>query len=85
MRRTTGIEAPTGYLFQCKNDAALFAVSLQSNAGNIPPSTAWYGGWRLHSEFALGLDEPAPAEIDMNPVLRGVRTVGYYVWRNGLA
>jgi hypothetical protein len=84
MRTTGTLGAPTAYLFQCRNDSALFAVSLERNAGNIPFGTAWYGGWRLRSEFALDLDGRAPADIDPTPVLRGVRSVGYYIWRNGL-
>jgi len=83
MWTTDTLGAPTAYLFQCRNVAALFAISLERNAGNIPFGTAWYGGWRLRSEFALELDGRAPADIDPKPVLRAVRSVGYYIWRNG--
>jgi hypothetical protein len=85
MPRLDAIEAPTAYLFQCRNDSALFAVSLDRDAGNIPVSTAWYGGWRLRRELALGCDGPASTDIDPEPILRGLRNAGYYIWRNGLA
>jgi hypothetical protein len=84
MRRDNTIEAPTACLFQCRNDAGLFAVSLQRSAGNTPLSTTWYAGWRLRGEFMLGLDELTPTATDPKPILRGVRSVGYYIWRNGL-
>jgi hypothetical protein len=84
MPTTDILEAPRAYLFQCKNDSGLFAVSLERNADNIPFGTAWYGGWRLRSEFALDVDGRAPTEMDPKPILRGVRSVGYYIWRNGL-
>jgi hypothetical protein len=79
------IEAPTAYLFQCRNDSGLYAVSLERNAGNIPLSTAWYAGWKLRRELALGAEGPASTGIDATPILRGLRSAGYYIWRNGLA
>jgi hypothetical protein len=82
---TDAIGATTAYLFQCRNDSALYAVSLERNAGNIPLSTAWYAGWRLRSEVALGAEGPASTGIDPKPILRGLRSAGYYIWRNGLA
>ena len=84
MGKADTLEALTAYLFQCKNDAALFAVSLERNAGNIPLSTVWYGGWRLRGELTLGRDGPALPDVDPIPIMRGVRSVGYYIWRNGL-
>jgi hypothetical protein len=72
----------TAYLFQCRNDAALFAVSLHEEAGNIPPATAWYAGWRLRSAFALG--EPTASDDNPRRIASRVSSVGYYVWREGL-
>lgn len=81
----TNVHGPqTAYLFQCRNDADLFAVSLNEEARNIPLGTAWYGGWCLRAAFALDADGAAPVDIDANSVRRGVRTIGYYIWRNGL-
>ncbi|HEX5957203.1 MAG TPA: hypothetical protein VFY92_00920 [Hyphomicrobiaceae bacterium] len=78
-------EPQTAYLFQCRSDVCLFAVSVRENAGNIPPSTAWYGGWRLQGEFALDPDGPPPYDIDRKRIVGRVCSVGYHVWRNGCA
>ena len=29
-----------------------------------------------------GLQEPVPAAISPEPILRGIRAKGYYIWRN---
>ena len=72
----------TAYLFQCRSDAGLFAVSVHEEAGNIPASTAWYGGWRLRRAFALAADGPAEYS-DAKLIANGVRRAGYYIWRDG--
>jgi hypothetical protein len=63
---------------------SLFAVSLHEKAGNIPPSTTWYGGWRLRRAFALAPAEAPDADADAKRIANRVRSVGYYVWREGL-
>lgn len=73
----------TAFLFQCRNDAALFAVSLHEEASNIPPSTAWFGGWSLRRALALAVDAPAE-HADAKLIADGVRRAGYYIWRDGL-
>jgi hypothetical protein len=83
MREMSEQPPQTAYLFQCRNDAALFAVSLNEEARNIPPSTAWYGGWHLRKAFPLDADEPILGEGAAKRVLNGVRSVGYHVWRDG--
>lgn len=72
----------TAYLFQCRSDAALFAVSMHEEAGNIPPSTTWYGGWRLCRVFALTAGA-ADDDDDAKLIADGVRRAGYYIWREG--
>jgi hypothetical protein len=73
----------TAYLFECRNDASLFAVSVHEKAGNIPPSIAWYGGWRLRRPFALASAQ-ASADEDAKLIADEVRRSGYYIWREGL-
>jgi hypothetical protein len=73
----------TAYLFQCLNDAALFAVSLNEEAGNIPQSTAWYGGWRLRKAFPLDADKSGLADLASKRIISGVLGVGYHIWRDG--
>jgi hypothetical protein len=75
------LRASTAYLFQCRNDTGLFAVSFDRDAGNIPPGTAWYAGWRLRSAFDL--DEPLPTELNQEPMMQGLRSYGYHIWREG--
>jgi hypothetical protein len=75
----------TAYLFQCRSDAALFAVSLHEEAGNIPTSSAWYGGWRfLRRAFALASAKTPPADENAKLISLGLRSVGYYIWRDGI-
>lgn len=69
------------YLFQC-GDNGLYAVSNDASGVNIPRS-ACPEGWRVKASFALGVREAIPVAIDPEPILRGVRSVGYYIWREG--
>ena len=69
------------YLFECEDDG-LFAVSLDPSGANIPKRYC-HEGWTLREEFDLGVDEPMPVAIEPGPVIQGIRTAGYYVWRQG--
>ena len=75
-------DATPAYLFQ-GDDNGLFAVSNDPTGKNIPRQTC-PEGWRLKSEFALGLREALPIAIGAEPILRGLRRLGYYIWREGL-
>jgi hypothetical protein len=74
-------DAVQAYLFRC-DDNGLFAVSLDASGRNIPRG-ACVEGWHFVSAFALGVQEPVPASISPEPILRGIRDAGYYVWREG--
>ena len=69
------------YLFQ-GDDIGLFAVSLDKSGRNIPRSSC-PEGWRLQAEFPLAVAEPVPAAIAAESIIRGVRALGYYIWREG--
>jgi hypothetical protein len=56
----------------------MFGVSLDSHGKNLPVCD---GGWVLRTEFSLGVHEPVPAPIDPEPILRGIRSQGYFVWQ----
>ena len=73
-------DAWNAFFFQC-SDEQLFAVSLDKTGGNIPRSTCTQG-WLLREEFLLGVQEPVPAAISPEPILRGISAKGYYIWRN---
>jgi hypothetical protein len=74
------IDALTAYLFQCAHTDT-FAISLDRTGANLPTESCDQG-WTLRREFPLGVHEPVPLEIDPEPVLRGIRARGYFVWRN---
>jgi len=74
-------DAQTAFLFQCGAEQ-LFAVSFDRTGVNIPRSTCTQG-WLLKEEFLLGVQEPVPAAISPEPILRGIRAKGYYMWRSG--
>jgi hypothetical protein len=69
------------YLFQ-GDDMGLFAVSLDKSGQNIPRSSC-PAGWRLQVEFCLAVHETVPARIAPEPIIRGIRALGYYIWRDG--
>jgi hypothetical protein len=75
-------DAVLAYLFQC-GDNGLFAVTLDPTGRNISRG-ACAEGWALKTEFALGVHEPVPAAIDPEPIIRGIRALGYYIWREGM-
>ena len=71
-------DASPAFLF--KSECGKFlAVSLQRNGENIPNDDQH--NWILLSEFLLGIHEAVPAEIDPEPILRGVKANGYFIWR----
>ena len=74
-------DSVTAYLFECGDDA-LFAVTLDPAGSNIPQRTCLQG-WRRIAEFALGVHEPTPVAIAPERILQGIRSIGYYIWREG--
>jgi hypothetical protein len=76
-------DAVPAYLFQ-GDDIGLFAISLDKTGQNIPRSSC-PEGWQLKAEFPLAVHEPVPATIAPEPIIRGIRALGYYIWREGTA
>jgi len=70
------------YLFQC-DDNGLYGVSLDALGANLPRNGC-QEGWRFKQAFALSVQDVVPASIPPEPILRGIRDVGYYVWREGV-
>ena len=73
-------DARTAYLFQCGNEE-LFAVS-PDKAGEAIPRGSCTQGWQLRQEFQLGTQDPVPAPIEPEPIIRGINAKGYYIWRD---
>jgi hypothetical protein len=80
--RYAGDDRLDAYLFQC-DDNGLYAVSLLPSGRDLPRGICAQG-WELRSAFSLSVNEPVPAAIDPEPILRGIRAKGYYVWREGI-
>ena len=76
------LEKMTAYLFRC-DDEGLFAVSCDRSGANIPRNLC-PEGWQMMKAFELGVHEPAPASINPEPIIRGLRSSGYYIWRKGI-
>jgi hypothetical protein len=70
-------DSTTAFLF-ASSSGKLLGVTLDAGGANLP---AWQGErWVLRAQFNLGVHEPVPAPIDPEPILRGVKAQGYYVW-----
>ena len=74
-------DAVEAYLFDCDCEP-LFAITRDPTGANLPHGSCLVG-WRLRSTFALGVREAMPLAINPEPVLRGLRGDGYYIWREG--
>jgi hypothetical protein len=75
------VDAAEAYLFECDCEP-LFAITRDPTGSNLPLRTC-PEGWQFNSSFPLGVREAMPRAIDPEPVLRGLRAVGYYIWREG--
>jgi hypothetical protein len=70
----------TAYVFQCGNED-LFSVSPDKAGANIPRSSCMQG-WLLRHEFQLRTQDPVPASIEPEPIIRSINAKGYYIWRD---
>jgi hypothetical protein len=69
-------DARPAFLFE-RRETGTRAVSLDQTGANLPGGA---GGWKLLDEFPLGVQEVVPADIDPEPVLRGLRAQGFFIW-----
>jgi hypothetical protein len=74
-------DSTTAFLFQC-GDSEVFAVSHDRTGANIPTGEC-AEGWLLRKAFRLGVCNPVPAAIQPEPILRGIASDGYFIWRPG--
>ena len=75
------VDTAIAHLFQCDAEP-LFAVSVEETGSNLPTPSC-FEGWQYVEPFALGVHEAMTRAIDPEPVMRGLRAVGYYIWREG--
>jgi hypothetical protein len=74
-------DASVAHLFECGCEPIL-AVTCDRSGANLPASSC-VEGWRFKATFSLGVHEPMPLPISPEPILRGIKSDGYYMWRNG--
>ena len=75
------MDARAAYLFFCPSTNR-YGVTLDESGSNLPQQGCDVG-WQLQAEFSLGIHEALPVAMDPEPVLRGIKSVGYFVWRGG--
>ena len=68
-------DSSRAFLFE-SDDQETFAVTLDESGANLPCDRRWL----KRCDFALGVHEAVPANIDPEPILRGIRSSGLYMW-----
>ncbi len=59
------------------SEERLYAITRDKNGNNLPLLS---GDWIFQKEVVLGVQEPLTIGIDPEPVLRGLRSDGYFIW-----
>lgn len=70
-------DAQFAHLFR-NDEAALFGIVLTRDPTALQRTTP--GRWEWIRTFPLGVQEVLPANIDPEPVLRGLEAHGFFVW-----
>ncbi len=73
-------DAQRAYLFRCQGDEDLRAISVDPTARNINTRQC-VTRWLPEGEIVVGVQEALPLALNPEPVLRGLRNTGYYVWK----
>jgi hypothetical protein len=69
-------DARVAYLFT-NAATGLSAVTLEPSGRKLPMDM---GQWVYQRTFALGVQEVLPVRIPPEPMLRGLKSCGYFVW-----
>jgi hypothetical protein len=70
------------YLFRSRLDPRVHAITRELDGANLPADMG-PGGWVMDKEFALGVREAMPVHVAPEPVLRGLKADGFFIWREG--
>jgi hypothetical protein len=70
-------DATRAFLFESA-DGAYLGVTYDIAGVNLPRDKGQQ--WIMQTEFALGVHEAVPATIDPEPILRGLKARGFFVW-----
>ena len=70
-------------MLACDLEVTVIQIAERDTQRANIPKRYCHEGWTLREEFDLGIDEPMPVAIEPGPVIQGIRTAGYYVWRQG--
>jgi hypothetical protein len=73
-------DATKAYLFY-NSEELLNAVTRDRKGTNLP---LLRGPWTFQKEVMVGVQEPSTLGIDPEPILRGMRSEGYFIWRADL-
>jgi hypothetical protein len=74
-------DASPAYLFNSRSDPLLHAITRHPSGANLPPLET-PDEWVFDGLIALGIREALPVRIAPEPVLRGLLSDGYFVWRD---
>lgn len=69
-------DATRAYLF-VNSEELLKAITRDKKGTNLP---LLRGSWIFQEEIVLGVQEPMKGGIDPEPILRGLRAEGYFIW-----
>ncbi|MDX2201319.1 MAG: hypothetical protein NW223_01090 [Hyphomicrobiaceae bacterium] len=75
----TEAQAQRAFLFHCTASWDRHAITLDLTGGNLPAGTC-LTGWVFDREIDVSVSAPLPLPLPPEPVLRGLRSAGYYVW-----
>lgn len=74
-------DARIAFLFE-RLEPHIFAITLDREGANLPASDGFHR-WERVAEFPLGVQEVVPTAADPEPILRGLRARGYFIWEAG--
>jgi hypothetical protein len=70
-------DSQRAFLFET-DDGKWLGVTTDDKGAALPAGPGQV--WRFRQEFQLGVQHVVPARIDPEPLLRGIKAQGFYVW-----